>query len=81
MLRTTRRMVGISVLAGGSIAVLAGWLTGFFGRVITGASRTWDRFLAWLQAPLGLDHLVAATTAILIPLIIIFVVILVLSDD
>lgn len=80
MLRTTRRMVGISVLAGGSIAVLAGWLTGFFGRVITGVSRTWDRFLAWLQAPLGLDHLVAVTTAILIPLIIIIVV-LVLSDD
>jgi hypothetical protein len=81
MFSTTRRIVAISVLAGGSAAVLVGWLTGFFGRVVAGASRTWDRFLAWLQAPLDLDHLVAATAAVVVPLVAIFVIIAVLSDD
>lgn len=81
MLNTNRRIVGISVLGGGGAAILIGWLTGFLSWVAASASRFRDLFVAWLQAPLGLDHLVAATTAILVPLIIIFVVILVLSGD
>ncbi|MGC4939378.1 hypothetical protein [Kribbella sp. DT2] len=81
MFSTTRRFVAVSVLGGGIAAVLVGWLTGFFGRVIAGASRTCTRFLAWLQAPLDLDHLVAATAAVVVPLVVIFVIIAVLSDD
>lgn len=81
MLSTTRRIVGIAVLAGGSAAVLVGWLTGFFGRAFAGASTTWGQLLAWLQAPLDLDHLVAATAAVVVPLLLIIVIIAVLSDD
>ncbi|WP_328990441.1 hypothetical protein OG394_29675 [Kribbella sp. NBC_01245] len=81
MFSTTRRIVAISVLAGGSTAVLAGWLTGFFTWVMVGVTRTWDRLLAWLQAPLDTGHLVAASTAVLVPLIFVLVIIMVLSDD
>lgn len=81
MFSTFRRTVAIGVLAGGSVAVLIGWRTGFFGRVVTVASTTWNRLLAWLQAPLDLDHLVAATAAVVVPLLLIVVVIAVLSDD
>jgi hypothetical protein len=81
MFGTTRRIVAIGVLAGGSTAVLAGWLTGFVARVLARASRTWDGLLAWLQAPLDMSHLLAATTAVIVPLILILVIIMVLSDD
>lgn len=81
MVSTTRRIVAITVLAAGSAAVLTGWLTGFFGRVVADASKTWDRFAAWLQAPLDLDHLVAAAAAVVVPLLLVFVIVVVLSDD
>jgi hypothetical protein len=81
MFSTARRIVAITVLAGGIAAVFIGWLTGFFGRVVAGASRIWARFFAWLHAPLDLDHLVAATAAVVVPLLLIFVIIAVLSDD
>jgi hypothetical protein len=81
MFSTTRRIVAITVLAAGSAAVFVGWLTGFFGRAVAGAVTTWNRLLAWLQAPLDLDHLVTATAAVVVPLLLIVVVIVVLSDD
>ncbi|WP_020385301.1 hypothetical protein [Kribbella catacumbae] len=81
MFSTTRRVVAVSAFAGCSVAVLAGWLTGFFARVVTGVSRSWDSLLAWLRAPLDMSHLVAATAAVLVPLVLILVIIMVLSDD
>lgn len=81
MFSTSRRVVAVSAFAACSIAVLAGWLTGFFGRVVAGVSRTWTALLAWLRAPLDMGHLVAGTTAVLVPLILILVILVVLSDD
>ena len=81
MFSKTRRVLAVSAFAGCSIAVLVGWLTGFFARVAAGVSTTWDSLLAWLRAPLDLGHLVGATAAVLVPLSLIAIIIVVLSDD
>ncbi|MFK4087284.1 hypothetical protein ACI2LF_24465 [Kribbella sp. NPDC020789] len=81
MVSTTRRIVAMVALASGSALVLAGWLTGFFARVTADAGRIWDRLLAWVHAPLDLEHVAAAAATVLISLVLFFVVIAILSDD
>jgi hypothetical protein len=77
----SRRIVGAGVLACGGAAVLVGWLTGFFARVTADAGRIWDRLLAWVHAPLDLEHVAAAAATVLVSLVLFFVVIAILSDD
>lgn len=81
MVSTTRRIVAMVALAAGSALVLAGWLTGFFARVTADAGRLWDRLLAWVHAPLDMEHVAAAAATVLISLVLFFVVIAILSDD
>lgn len=74
MLRSARMVVGLCLFGGVSLAAVIGWATGFFGRAAAFVSGLWQGFTAWLDQPLGLDHLFAGIGVLVIPAIIIMVI-------
>ena len=81
MFRTARTVVGLSVFGGISIAVVVGWVTGFFHKAFGVISGLWTSFLAWLDQPFDTSHLFAGVGAVLIPVAIIFAVLFALTDS
>lgn len=78
---TTRRIVALCIIGGISVGTLAGWATGFFGWIMTTFARLWTDFTTWLQSPWGIEHIIATAAVVLGPLVLIFILIVVISDD
>lgn len=80
MLRSTRTITGVCLLAGISLGAVVGWATGFFGDVATRVSREWNSVTDWLSQPFGWDHVLAGVGVLAVP-IILLVVIFAIADD
>lgn len=81
VVNTTRRIVALCIIGGISVGSLVGWATGFFTWITTTVTRLWTEFMTWLQSPWGLDHIIATAAVVLGPLVLIFILIMVISDD
>lgn len=81
MFKNARSIVGLGLLLAVAVAVVVGWVTGFFGRVAATVSGLWSGLMAWINQPLGWeDHLVARLGVLLIPAIILLVIFAIADD-
>ncbi|WP_394941138.1 hypothetical protein [Psychromicrobium sp. YIM B11713] len=79
---TTRRIVALCTLGGMSVGTLVGWVTGFFTWITATVTRLWAEVMTWLQSSWGIEHILVTTAAVVLgPLVLIFILIIVISDD
>lgn len=78
---TTRRIVALCIIGGISIGTLVGWATGLFTWIMTTISHLWTELSTWLQSPWGIEHFIATAAVVLGPVLLIFILIVVISDD
>lgn len=85
--RTTRNLIVFCSVTGVSLSALIALVTGFIPKVIAFVDNTittlsgWiNGFIAWLHEPFDFSHLLAAGSAIIVPIIFI-AVFLVITDE
>lgn len=77
MFSKIRLLIGLGILSGASIAVLIGWLSGFFSLLAGRAHQLWVMTTAWISSSLSIESILVA----LMPLVMIVVIVLVLHDS
>lgn len=53
MFKSARLIIALSLIGGVSLAVIIGWVTGFFGSIADTVAGLWNDFMDWINSPLG----------------------------
>lgn len=80
MFKSAHAIISLMLLGGVSLAVVVGWVTGFFGWITSTVAGLWGNFTAWINSPLGWEHLLAGAGVLIIPLIVL-VLIFAIADN
>ncbi|MFJ4622171.1 hypothetical protein [Streptomyces sp. NPDC088812] len=59
MFKSARAIIALGLIGGVGLAVIVGWVTGFFVSIATTVSGLWNNFMGWINSPLGWEHLLA----------------------
>lgn len=79
LVRNARVLIALGIISGVSISGVIAYTTGVFHRCIAMITGAVDGIVAWINSPLGYDHLVAGLGVLVAPLIAVFIM-LALTD-
>ncbi|MFJ1733161.1 hypothetical protein [Streptomyces sp. NPDC088254] len=74
MFKSARVIIALGLIGGVSLAVIVGWVTGFFALVATTVSGLWNDFMGWINSPLGWEHLLAGAGVLIVPVIVLVLI-------
>ncbi|MFI8091533.1 hypothetical protein ACIF9R_24970 [Streptomyces sp. NPDC086080] len=74
MFKSARLIIALSLIGGVSLAVIIGWVTGFFVSIADTVAGLWNDFTDWINLPLGWEHLLAGAGVLFVPVIVLIVI-------
>ncbi|MGW0881385.1 hypothetical protein [Streptomyces sp. NPDC002671] len=80
MFKSARLIVALILIGGVSLAVIVGWVAGFFGSIADTVAGLWNDFMDWINSPLGWEHLLAGAGVLFVP-VIVLILIFAIADD
>lgn len=74
MFRSARAIIALGLIGGVSLAVIVGWVTGFFASIADTVAGLENDFMGWVNSPLGWEHLLAGAGALIVPVIVLVLI-------
>lgn len=74
MFKSARAIIALGLIGGVSLAVIVGWVTGFFTSIASTVAGLWNDFTGWISSPLGWEHLFAGAGVLIVPIIVLVLI-------